>query len=353
MTTAKAVFTLFLMLSLGALCASAQQSLPAISLPSRGVTVNVVVDTKSGQPVTGLRQQDFTIFDNKTPRPITSFKVMSPAQEPVRVILFIDAVNVPYQMLAYVRDGTERYLKSNEGTLSLPTTVAVLTDSGAQIDRSFTTNGNALNDELKSQHIALREINRSSEWGGEERMEICLTAFRQLLTFASTLPGRKIILWISPGWPLISGPQIYLTAKQEDQIFDTLVSISSQMQQSNAVLYNINPVGVGESLERTDYFQAFLYGVAKPSQAQIGNLGLQVLAVHSGGLALESNSDVTGNIQRCVADAKSWYEITFDPLPSDKPNQYHQIEIKLDQPGMIAHSRDSYYADPQVIEPQR
>jgi hypothetical protein len=74
-----------------------------------------------------------------------------------------------------------------------------------------------------------------------------------------------------------------------------------------------------------------------------------VLAVQSGGLASESNSDVTGVIRRCLTDASSWYEITYDPPPADGPNQYHHIEVKLDQPGLAARARDGYYANPTFV----
>src|ERR1700728_2053845 len=85
------------------------------------IKLDVVVDTKSGQPVTTLGQQDFTILDNKSPRPITSFRVVSSAQEPVSVILFIDAVNTPYDLIASTRTAMENFLKRNEGALTNPT----------------------------------------------------------------------------------------------------------------------------------------------------------------------------------------------------------------------------------------
>jgi VWFA-related protein len=341
-------FACFLMVALicGALTAPAQQQLPTPSIGSQGIKLDVVVDAKSGQPVPNLGQQDFTVLDNKTPRPIKSFKVMSPAEEPVKVILFVDAVNVPFSMLAYVREGVEKFLKTNEGKLAYPTAIAILTDQGAEIDNSFSTNGIALDSSFEQHGIDLREINRSSTWGDEERLQICMKAYEQLLAFSQTVPGRKIVLWISPGWPLLSGPFMDLSSKQKEQIFDTIVSFSTQTRADDLTLYNINPVGAQESLGRTDYYEAFLKGIGKPNDVEPGNLGLQVLSVQSGGLALESNSDVAGEIAKCLTDVRSWYEITFDPSPGDKPNEYHHIEIRLDQRGLNARTRDGYYANP-------
>jgi VWFA-related protein len=329
--------------------ALAQQPGPAAPAASQTLRLDVVVDTKSGQPVPNLRQQDFTVFDNKTPRPITSFKIKSTADEPVSVLILIDAVNIPFQMVAWSRQGVEKYLKTNEGQLPYPTSIAVLTDEGVQIDNGFSTNGNALSDGLEHHEIGLRQITRDSEWGGIERLQICIKAFQQFLGYASTIKGRKIILWVSPGWPLISGPHIDLGSNQEQQIFNEIAGISTQLRENDLTVYDVNPIGVAESVERADYYESFLKGVAKPSQVQFGNLGLQVIAVQSGGLTLEGNSDIAGMIQRCVADAKSWYEIGFTPLPADKPNEYHHVEIKVDQQNLNARSRDGYYANPAAI----
>jgi VWFA-related protein len=337
--------------------ATAQQTLPSSALPAvppapHAIRLDVVADTKSGQIVPNLRQQDFTLLDNKTPVPIRTFRIVTPAQEPVRVILLLDAVNTPFHEVAYVRQQIEAFLKSNGGALAQPTAIVILTDHGAQIQNRFSTDGVAMSDDLDRQQIGLREIQRDSQWSGEDRFQLCLTAYNRLIDFAATLPGRKIVVWISPGWPLISGPQVSLSAKQEQELFSTIVSFSTRLRNADATLYNINPVGVMESLERTDYYEAFLKGVAKPGDVMPGNLGLQVLAVQSGGLASESDSDVTGMIRKCLADVSSWYEITFDPPPSEKPNEYHHIEIKLDQRDLTARTRDGYYANPTFV-PQR
>jgi VWFA-related protein len=352
MTVRRIVCTFFFALLPCVPATFAQQPQPDTPSSSRGIRLDVVVDTKAGQPVTNLTQQNFTVLDNKTPRPITSFKVMTPADEPVNVIVLVDAVNSPFQLVAWSRDGIEKFLKANEGKLSYPTSIAVLTDQGVQIDNSSSTDGNALSDSLEHHFVGLRQITRNSEWGGVERMQIGINAFHHLAEYASSIPGRKIVLWISPGWPLVSGPRVEISAKEQDQIFSDIVSMSTGLRQIDLTLYNINPIGVSESLERADYYEAFLKGVSKPNQVQFGNLGLQVLAVHSGGLALESNSDVAGMIQKCLTDSKSWYRIDVDPLPADKPNEYHHIEIKVDQPGFVARTRDGYYANPVAVTPR-
>ena len=87
----------------------ASQGAPGTAPSSSQIRLDVVVTTKAGQPVPNLGQQDFTILDNKSPRPINSFKVVTAAEEPVSVILFVDAVNTPYEIVANVRNQTEKF----------------------------------------------------------------------------------------------------------------------------------------------------------------------------------------------------------------------------------------------------
>jgi VWFA-related protein len=126
------------------------------------------------------------------------------------------------------------------------------------------------------------------------------------------------------------------------------VAVSTQLRQARVTLYNVSPIGAGESVFRASYYQEFLKGVSKPGQVSIGNLGLQVLAVQSGGQAFESTNDIAGALQNCLADAVPYYEISFASAQAEKPDQYHQIEIKVAKPGLLARTRQGYYAQPST-----
>jgi VWFA-related protein len=314
---------------------------------SKTVRLNVEAQTKSGEPVSGLAQRDFKLLDNGAPKNIVSFKEVSAGQEQVEVILLIDAVNANFSTAAYARDQAQKFLGSNGGKLSQPTTIAVLTDKGVQAAKEFSKDGNALRAALDENTSSLREINRSAGfWGATERLQICLNAVRQIVQFGNGLPGRKIVLWISPGWPLLTGPRMNLDGNQERQIFGDVVSLSTQLREANVTIYNINPLGAGENLIHANYYDAYTQGVSKPSQVNIADLGLQVLAVQSGGLALEGSTDVAGLLGRCLKDVQTWYEITFQAAVPEMPNEYHHVEVKVDKSGVKTRTRDGYYAQP-------
>ena len=311
------------------------------------IHLNVVVAGKSGPPVSGLTQQDFTLLDNKAPRPITSFKAVSADQEQMETIVLLDAVNARFTAVSYEQAEVQKFLTANGGKLAQPTVLAFLTDTGLQVDSSFSTDGNALSASLNNHTSRLREINRSAGfWGADERLQISLNAIHQLSSYASSLPGRKLVLWISPGWPLLSGPGIEMDTAERRKIFDDIVDFSGLLRNSNVTLYDINPIGPGESVLGADYYQAFLRGIKDPGHTDLGDLGLQVLAVQSGGLVLLGSSDIAQMLQQCTADARTWYEIDFSEAPTEKPNEYHQIDIKIDKPGLKARTRTGYYAQP-------
>jgi VWFA-related protein len=332
------------------LCAaaiSAQQNTAPAQPANAKITLDVVVSPKSGPPVADLQQQDFTLLDNNAPQTITSFKAVTGREAPIQVVLVIDAVNASYQTVAVARPEIDKFLRAEGGRLAYPVALVIFTDKGTQGLGSFSTDGNALSAALDQADVGLRSITRSAGfYGATERFGFSIQTLGQLVEKMAPLPGRKIMLWLSPGWPLLSGPRVELDTKQQQQLFADIVSLSTQLLQAGVTLYNVNPLGNGESLGSVSYYKDFVKGVSKPSQVAVGNLGLPVLATQSGGEVLNFNNDVASLLQQCLSDSAPYYEISFDPPPSDKRDEYHHLEIKLAKPGLTARTRQGYYAQP-------
>lgn len=336
----------FVVASLAWATGSAQQ-VPLPTPTSRSMTVHVEVAADKGPPVKGLTQQSFKLLDNKVERPITSVKEVQAGSGPVSVILVVDAVNLPYTRVAYARAQVQKFLKANGGHLAQPTTIAIVTDKGAQIQKGFSTDGNTLSAGLGQFDIGLRAIRRDSGfWGADERVQISLKALREMIAYSGSLPGRKLVMWVSPGWPLLSGANIDLDNRQREGIFKDVVSLSGAMQQANVTLYDVDPLGPEESLLRSDYYRAFLKGVSKPGQTDIADLSLQVLAMQSGGLVATGNSDVAGNLAKYTADVEGGYDVTFATTVPERADEYHHLQVEVSTPGVIARTRDGYYAQP-------
>jgi VWFA-related protein len=331
--------------------ASAQQSAPQTEAGAGSgagrMYLDVVVAAKSGQPVAGLQQQDFTLSDNKAPRTITSFQAVSGRDAPISVTLVIDAVNDTADNIRYERLQIDKFLRADGGNLKYPVALAVFTDTGIKGVTDFSIDGGAIADALQKDSIGLRDIGRTSGyWGATERVQLSLTALNQLVASEAARLERKVILWISPGWPLLYQPEIGLDPKLQQQTFKNIVAMSSDLLRARVTLYSVDPIGAGESVARAGYYRNFLKGISKPSQTQVADLGLQVLAVQSGGLALNSGNDIAALLEECMADTAPYYEISFAPASSEKADEYHRLDVRVAKPGLTARTRQGYYAQP-------
>ena len=329
-------------------CAFAQQTAaPAAQPPLGKITLDVVVTSKGGAPIPNLQRQDFTLLDNNTARPITAFRAIAQSQEPAEVVLVIDDVNTAYQTIAYARPQIEKFLRANDGRLPYPTTLAIVTDTGTKIQPNATTDGNALSAAFDQYKIGLKSLRRDTGiYGAEDRSELGLRALSSLMASESTRPGRKIILWVSPGWPLLSGPRIDLGSKQEQQIFSDIVALSNQFRTTRTTLYNINPLGASEGVMRENYYEDFVKGIQKPSQVDIGDLSLQVLATQSGGQVLDADNDITSLLQKAMADTSAYYQFSFEAAPAEHPNEYHHLQVQLNNSNLVGRTLQGYYAQP-------
>jgi VWFA-related protein len=314
--------------------------------PTRTIHLDVVVTSKPGQPVVGLEQKDFTVMDDKTPREITSFEAVDERKQPVAAILVIDAVNTGYTEISEERIEIDKFLRANGGKLALPISLAVFGDQGIKMQAGYSRDGNVLADALAKYTISLREIGRSAGFqGAAERLDDSLKAIRILAAYMSQRPGRKIILWVSPGWPLLSGPGVNLTENQRTQIFNDITFLSTTLREAQTSVYAINPLGVGESVGQAFYYEQFTAPARKPSDVNIGNLAVQVIAKETGGLVLNSTG-VAALLQESVADNVAYYRLSFEPPPTEKRDVYHSLKVTVAKPGLTVATSTGYYAEP-------
>jgi len=314
------------------------------------MTLDVVVTDKGGKPVSGLQESDFKLLDNKQPQKILSFHAVdaASADPPVEVVLVVDEVNMPYLAVARVRDEMEKFLGQNGGKLTRPVSVFLVTDSGSMNRTPPSRDGNALIADLNQADFGLRSIKKSEEgfYAAVDQQQMSLQALAHVVSIESPKPGRKLVVWISPGWGLFLGSGVAMTSKDLQGLFNSVVQYSEWLRAGRITLYQVDPVGPTEGeMQRSDY-QQFFKGVKNASDGHLGDLGLQALAYRSGGRILDADNDITGEIATCVGDGNAFYTLTFEALPGDGPNEYHNLEIKLDKPKLTARAEAGYYAQP-------
>ncbi len=290
------------------------------------ISLDVVVTDKSGNPVPGLLQQDFTLLDDKQPQKITSFRASAEADQasnPIQAILLVDAVNSSERAVGYQREQLQQFFRRDGGRVPIPTSLIIFTDTSTQVQPQPTQDGKILAAALHSNRPGFRAIGRSGGfYGAADRLQLSLQGLQGIIQYEANQPDRKLLIWISPGWPLLSGPEVELTDKQQVGIFREIVALSQQLRQARITLYAVDPFGMADAGSfRTFYYESFLKGVTSSNTVDNGDLALQVLAVQSGGRVLNSSNDVPGLIATCFADSKAYYSISFESLPADHPER--------------------------------
>jgi len=363
---------------------AAPEKRPSALAPSdqRRITIDVVVTDRKGDSVPGLQQQDFTILDNKQPQKIVSFRAVDRPNAAVdlkqQAIVLVDAINTSFRNVAFQRVQLESFLRQDGGELPMPMSLFFLSDRFKD-QTAVTRDGNVLADALNSIQTSLRitraqgrrlDLDRADAYfyGDLELCHLSLDALEDLISHESAQQGRKLLIWLGPGWPLLPNSEVRLSPKSRDALFYNLVRVSTALREARVTLYNINPLitevsplgwddGRGQAVVSDDsaiaehvkpflpdYYKNFLKGVDSANKVLIGNLALQVLAEQSGGQVINATNDIACSIASCLEDARSFYTLSFDSPVAGHSNEYHSLQVKIGKPGFTGRTRTGYYS---------
>lgn len=328
---------------------------PAISQPSAAsnategsMQLDVVVTDKAGKAVSGLERNDFTLLDNNQPAKILSFHASggtdAQAELPVQIIFVIDTVNVDFKYASFVRQEIEKYLARNGGRLDHPVSLMVFTNTGIDSGSGPATDGNALAAEVSQLDNRLRTIRPGEGVNGAiERFYSSIKVIAAVAESEANNPGRKLLIWTGPGWPMLSSVNVEVSLDAQRQNFSTIVGLSTLLRQARLFVYSISSTdsGVGAAA-----YRGYLKGVKSAAKSDPDDLALKVLAIQSGGRVLGPDNNLAAQIDGCVEDAGSFYTLTFNPPRADHANEYHDLKVLIGKPGMTARTNSGYYSQP-------
>jgi VWFA-related protein len=318
------------------------------------MSLDVHVTDKRGAPIRGLQEGDFAVLVDKKPQRIAAFRAAEneSADSPSEITIVVDAVNTPVVAISRARDQLRAFLLQNGGRLPYPVSLVMFSDFGLQVLKAATRDGNALATQFDQYSNTVRTSHRSQGfYGAEDRFNLSVNAFHQLLDGEKTKPGRKMMVWISPGWPLLSGaPLPELSEKMEHELFDQVAMFSAELRQAQVTVYMVDPLGLADAAGlRTIFYKQFVKGVSQPARTLPGYLGLQVFALQSGGQVLNSTNDLISMLNACASDAEGFYVLAFNQPPAENPDQYHAIAVKVEKPNVMVRAPAGYYVRPTPL----
>lgn len=321
-------------------------------------------------PADRLTQSDFTILDNGVPQKIDSFRSSSDSTdvnaELTEVVLVLDQVNNSPVQFDIAKHGTIQFLRQNDGHFAHPMSIYWFKSTGLYATATPTTDGNVLAEEIDRGRLprVLWEIPPPSNGNIRAIAGMSATlwdsALRTIYTIAIERreePGRKVLLWMGYGWPLDTGHFHSL-----ETAFESLVELSTRLREARVVICQIpapvDPRSVSPQVFNFDYpnYVAGVHSVSdlrKYPQFSNPHFALQVLAIQSGGLVLNTFSAIENQIQRSIQYASKFYTLSFDPSRASQPDEYHDLKVQIGTPGLSASTSTGYYDQPVFFDQPR
>lgn len=283
--------------------AHAQQEPPTFKSGTGAiVSLFATVTDSEKRLVPDLQKDDFQVFDNDKPQPLTVF---DNEVRPITVTVLLDMSGSMTNNLDRLRDACEQFLirllPKDKGQ------VGAFADR-VQIAGPFTGNRDQL----------VREVHDLDYGNGTKLYDAINVGLDNL----KGIDGRRVIVVFTDGDDTASRAHLgtVLDRARADDVMVYAIGFESQ------------------------YFDGQRMVRSKPDG------GLQKLAEETGGgyFELSKSADLGPTFSRVALELHSQYVLGFEAKQLD--GKVHKLTLKMKQPGMTARARRSYIADPANIQ---
>lgn len=347
-------------------------------LATRRITLNVQVTDAAGKPVTDLDASDFTLLDNHQPRKLAAFHAIDgeAMNDATEVVFVLDAVNSTTQALEAEKNGIFKYLAQSHSALPYPTSFVLwsnghLKATGATRDRNAV--GRAFVNITKNLHTnacapADDSVVKAARSGGvgtqgdndigphaadganclQVHFKDSLAALDGIAQQQLTIGGRTILIWVGPGWPLLSDAEFQqLMPKARKSYFDEIVTVLHDLRAAQVTLDAVGPRDPTHEDEKANVnLPPLTAGAASPDSAGPASLALPVLAQQTGGRVMASSNDVVADLVKLLDDADWYYALCFNPPPAQNGAELRSLEVKVSRAGLNIRTMTQYYTEP-------
>jgi VWFA-related protein len=387
------------------------------------VNVDVYVTDKKGNPVTGLTKSDFQLSENGRPVEITNFyavnagKAVTPAADlaqaaplaPVapgalmpppppddpsqplpedqrlRLIVYIDNFN----LRPFDRNRVMREIRAFIGQkLSRGDQLMLVTyDREMHIRRTFTSDPSLIAaamldlEKISAQGVhadsdrrdTLQKISDSQSVSEAEGyasgyaqslfndLSFSVDSLKKMVDALAGMPGRKAVLYVSDGLPMIAGQDVYYALQNKYQgqtntgtssldfsISHRLDELTAQANANRVTFYTIDAAGLrsyeGNSAENQG---------PGPQQAGLSQLvdsiyisnlqsTIQTLAEKTGGVAILNSNVIMPRLEKIATDFNTYYSLGYTP-PHYGDGRYYKIDVKVkNRKDLVVRHREGY-----------
>jgi VWFA-related protein len=372
----------------------------------RVVNLDVVVTDKKGQPVTGLAREDFELFEDGKPVTISNFYSVEeghqrqpsqvaelpvperpapealeiPEEQRLHLVVYIDNFNIApahrNRVLGEVGYFLSTKLSRNDRVM------LVSYDRTLKIRRPFTGDADLIARgleelELVTGHALARESERRQalEMIGESDsasqamsyarmyaesvqndLTFTLRALRDLINNLAGLPGRKAILYVSDGLPMVAGQDVFFAVDgkfsggssfmTDSMHFDAsrqFRELTTLANASRVTFYTIDAAGlrVGGSYA-AEHGRAVEGPMVDSTYIANQQSSLRYLADSTGGLAIVNSNRATPGLEKVARDFDTYYSLGFSPAHAAS-GRYYDVKVRVKgRRDLVVRHREGY-----------
>jgi VWFA-related protein len=364
-----------------------------IEVDVRRVVVDVVVTDAKGNPVEGLKQDDFKVMEDGVVQPLHFFDVhsgasagasqqaldlhlppdtfsnltLAPPDKPVTVLLY-DMLDTPQGSFPSAHQALVKFIKDQGNSTRIAIFVLSdrlhmlqgFTDDETRLMQAVNSKGATsqapplraapLAEDAEEDELLLKSEIEEMLYQGIKRNRATVDAFIEIARFVSALPGRKNLIWMSGSFP----PEIFSNGiehgnSQWQVLLDPEVRAAKRLLDGSRVA--VYPVDV-RGLQTDPQFSAAARSPTLPSMS--GLFGVEQLREH---LAMDQIADSTGGrafydtnglrqaMDAAVRQGSDYYTLTYAPSNAKADGGERNIKVVLKDSGYQLFYRRSYLAD--------
>jgi VWFA-related protein len=294
------------------------------------VRVNIGVVDPRGRPIINLARPNFSVLEDGVKQDITHFEL---ASAPFSVVMMLDMSGSTKSFRQNIALSAARFLdalapEDRVSVIEFYSKVNVLNEFTSDRERILhsiqVANGSGETNLYKGFEIALEKLAKE---GNRRKAIVVLTdgvdtkAKNLDRDFLSKLKGQEVLTAIKP------------------DSNETLARLLDRADRLGVTIYPLAlPTGDPAKLADPTPVQVAMYSAARSR--------LQLVADRTGGTlnAITRLDEMSRLYALIAADLRTLYTIEYQPANLNKDGKWRSIKVEVTEPGLIARSRQGYFA---------
>ncbi len=293
-----------------------------IKIEATLVNIPVSIYNKNGLYVSGLRREQFKIYENGEEQEIAYFGT---DDKPVTVVLLLDTSPSTEYRIDDIRSAAAAFVRE----LNPEDSVMVV---------EFDANVHVLTEPTKDREKIYKAIRRADFGGGTSLYEAVEFALTKRL---NRIEGRKAIVLFTDGVDTTSSGASYGENLEDAEESDAVIFpiyYNTFLDNRTGGVMSPFPIPTGGILNRAPKG-------TRPEDYALGKQYLEDIAAYTGGRVYNAGGSSMGlqsTFEAIAEELKRQYNIGYYPAEEGNPGDRKQIKVRVYRPNLVVRARDSY-----------